>query len=215
MDTKNWFLPSNIPEHQKKAIIRILSATLSAVDPERAVKRCLIIENNFIRVKSKRIPICSNTRIFVIAIGKAAVAMAQGADRVLGEQYLNGIIVPKHFPETQILPEKYLIQPGSHPEPDEKSQQAAIAVLSLLEQTNADDVVIFLISGGGSALLSFPVNPLTINDLKDVTHHLLASGANIQEMNVVRKKLDQVKGGKLALAAFPSQNCQSCHFRCG
>ena len=139
----------------------------------------------------------------VIAIGKAAEAMVRGAASALGDHPLAGILVTPGAGH-DVCGLTRLV--GEHPVPGEGSHVAARAVLQELDRPRrAGEWVLFLISGGGSALAETPVDPLTMDDVADVHRLLVGCGADITEMNAVRKHLSAVKGGRLALAAAPAR----------
>ena len=205
MQTNLWNLPENIPPQYRQSLTSILQCALLAVNPSVAVKEYIHVSGDAIFVGDEEIYALQKTgQIKVVAVGKAALTMLNGLEEVLGDRIQSGIAVTKHKPSS-ILVKKYDIMVGSHPIPDENSEKAANAVLKYLHKSSPDDLVIFLISGGGSALISLPENPLQLAEIIDITKQLLASGATIQEMNTVRKHLEQVKGGKLALAAAPAK----------
>jgi hydroxypyruvate reductase len=206
METINWKIPGNIPNEHRESILRIIKSSLEAVDPYFAVKKSIQSEENGFSIDGKHYSINQNGKIKVVAIGKASISMTRGLLEVLGEKIHSGLVVTKKFSDEPIdNTERFNIISGSHPVPDEKSIIAAETVIDYLKDTKEEDIVIFLISGGGSALLTEPEDGLKLAHLQKVTQLLLASGANIQEMNVIRKHLDRVKGGKLAVAASPAR----------
>ena len=168
----------------------IIKKSIDAVLPDEAVKRAL--ENkNF-----------GNGRVRLVAVGKAAWQMAQAADKVLGKRIESGVIVTKYGYNKGPVADYTCIEAG-HPVPDENSFKATQAALALVKGLSQDDTVLFLLSGGGSALFEDPVIPG--KELADLTEQLLASGADIVEMNTLRKRMSRVKGGRFALACKPTQ----------
>ena len=200
MNLNSWNFPNNIPKPFSKDLKQIIGAAIQAVDPASAVIRHVGFQDGKLQINGKPVLDCKpDARFRVAAFGKAALEMVYGLDQVLGEQITGGIVVTKHAAVSCDLPgDRFSIYYGNHPVPGEKSVEAARAVVAFLNACNKDDVFIFLISGGGSSLLCLPEEPLTLKDLQAVTSALLASGATIQEMNIIRKHLDKVKGGKLA-----------------
>lgn len=189
---------------QSLAIKRILSAALDAADPVRAVERALSIEHGFLKINGQTYRLAEIAHLYVIAVGKAAPAMASTARTVLGAALDGGIIVSK-YATTHDLSDLSLHIAG-HPVPDERSLAAGEAILALLEQCGQNDFVLFLISGGGSALITVPESGLNLAALQELTSLLLASGARIDEINTLRRALDRVKGGGLAKAAHPARS---------
>lgn len=140
-------------------------------------------------------------RVVVIAVGKAAAAMAAAVEMVWGP--CEGLALTRygHGVPTQSIE----VVEAAHPVPDKAGQDAARRILALAESLGAGDTLLFLISGGASALLSAPLSTITLDEKAALTHALLASGATITEMNSVRRHLSSVKGGRLAAAAHPAR----------
>lgn len=193
------------PERQK-FIYEILYAALDAVNPEQVVKDAVIATPLSLEIQGQKFDLSHIANIFVVSLGKAAMKMAKALDDILGARITKGIVVTKHIPDhSSVNKQKYQVYAGGHPVPDENSVLAAKAVLELVASSKQSDLVIFLISGGGSALMTYPEDDISLEDFQNMTKLLLASGADIHEMNVLRKHLDRVKGGKLSLAANPAQ----------
>lgn len=165
--------------------IAIIEHSLREVLPDRAVENAL----------SK---ITTEGDIYVAAFGKAAWQMAAAAKRILEGRIRRGVIVTKYSHSKGTLPGFTVVEAG-HPVPDENSILGADMVMDVMSQAGKDDTVILLVSGGGSSLLEKPEEGLTLKDVQEVTEKLLQCGAAIQEINVIRKRLSAVKGGKLAL----------------
>jgi len=141
-------------------------------------------------------------RVVVIGAGKAAAAMAQAVEQHWPTP-LAGLVVTRYG---HAAPCKHIeIVEGSHPVPDAAGQAAAARMLKLVEGLSSEDLVLCLISGGGSALLPLPAAGLTLADKQAINRALLASGASISEMNTVRRHLSGVKGGRLAAACYPAR----------
>ncbi len=141
-------------------------------------------------------------RTVVVAAGKAAASMAAEVERGWAGD-LSGIALTRY--EHGLDLQKIKVVEAGHPVPDEQGAKAAEEILSLTQALNEDDLLICLISGGGSALLSLPAEGVTLDNKKAMNKALLASGATISEMNTVRKKLSSIKGGRLAVAAWPAR----------
>lgn len=171
---------------------QIIRASIDAVLPDAAVARALS------RYKANR-------SVTLIAMGKAGWRMADAAYRALGaEKVKQGIVVTKYDHCEGPIGCMELYEAG-HPVPDENGVKATARVLEMVRGLNADDAVILLISGGGSALFEYPTEGVTLEDIADVTRQLLACGADITEINCIRKRLSGVKGGKLALEIAPAK----------
>ena len=167
---------------------QIIRASLRAVQPDAAVARAL---QSFS---------CSG-RVVLIAIGKAAWAMANAAWAVLGPRITSGAVITKYDHSRGPIGPLRIFEAG-HPVPDEAGLRAAQAALELTRGLQEEDCVLFLISGGGSALFESPLVPLA--ELEDITGQLLACGADIVEINTIRKRLSAVKGGRFALHCRPA-----------
>lgn len=188
---------------QQANIKRILSTALEAANPARAVEQALSIHDGLLKIDQANYPLTEIANIFIVAFGKAAPAMANSAAMILGAALHGGVVVSKYATEHNL--EKLDLFLAGHPVPDERSLAAGEAILKLLTQCTKDDLVLFLISGGGSALITAPVEGVHLSDLQDLTSLLLASGARIDEINTLRRALDRVKGGGLAEAACPAK----------
>ena len=163
-------------------------AMLAAADPRRVLARHL--------------PPPPAGRTVVVGLGKAAAAMAQAVESQWTGP-LEGVVV---VPEGAALPLARLrVVESSHPVPDERSLRGARALLDAVQGLGPDDLVLALVSGGGSALCAWPVDGVSLQDKQALTRALLASGASIHEMNLVRAQLSAIKGGRLAAAAWPAR----------
>ena len=169
-----------------------------------AVHRALPLHNT-----AACLPAPPKGRTLVLGAGKAGGAMAQAVEALWpANALLSGLVVTRyhHTPERPAgLPQRIEVVEAAHPVPDAAGQQAAERMLALTEGLTADDLVLCLISGGGSALLTLPAQGLTLADKQRINKALLHSGASIQEMNCVRKHLSRIKGGRLAAACAPAQ----------
>ncbi len=148
-------------------------------------------------------------RTVVLGAGKAGGAMAQAVEALWpADKPLSGLVVTRYHhipPRPEGLPVRIEVVEASHPVPDAAGLAAAERILELTQGLTEDDLVLFLISGGGSALLTLPAEGLTLEDKQRINRDLLNSGANIGEMNCVRKHLSRIKGGRLAAACAPAQ----------
>lgn len=146
-------------------------------------------------------PLPSN-RLLVLGAGKAAAAMARVAEDHYGIP-LEGLVVTRHG--HGVACRSVQVMEAGHPLPDLYGQQAATHMMEMVRDLGADDLVLFLVSGGGSALLPLPAPGLSLDDKQAITRALLKSGASIGEINIVRKHLSAIKGGRLAAAAWPAR----------
>ncbi|MBA3530833.1 MAG: glycerate kinase [Ardenticatenales bacterium] len=186
----------------RRDLLAMMEAALAAVDPFAAVQRFLRREGDVLHIGDTTLSLADIDRVWVIGAGKAGAPMAQAAEAVLGAHIAGGVVVVKH---EHVVPLAHVeLREAAHPVPDEAGLAAGEAVLALAEQATERDLVLCLISGGGSALLEALPEPLTLEELQATTTALLRSGATINELNAVRKHLSCVKGGQLARAIAPA-----------
>jgi hydroxypyruvate reductase len=181
----------------------IFSAALEHVDVRRAVHRHVLCEGGVLRIAETALPLDAVDQLFIVAVGKAAVPMYQAVEEaVRGEGRLThrAVVIAPQPPAHPFAHAEFF--PGSHPTPDESSFRAADAVLSLLRTVTPRTAVLFLVSGGASAMMERPLDPaISLHDTALFHRALVASGLAIAEMNALRKHFSAVKGGRLAEAA--------------
>ncbi len=182
--------------------VRIFREALRAVDPRRCVLDNISLSGDVLRLGERTYDLSTYGSLYVIAFGKAAPAMASAVVDVLGRRVTSGLVVSNAPPSFALGGMRY-IQAG-HPVPDERSVDAAAEAVRLLEGAGQGDLVVFLISGGGSSLLCMPVPGVTLEDKRKVTDLLLRSGVDTLGLNVVRKHLSTIKGGGLLKKALPA-----------
>lgn len=170
---------------------KIVEQAIAAVLPQEAVKTALLARN-------------LGGKVYVVSIGKAAFSMAKAAKEVLASQLVKGIVITKYGHAKGHIDGVEVIEAG-HPVLDENGIQGTEKVLELVKQLTAKDTILFLVSGGGSALFEKPLDGVTLKDLEDVTGQLLACGADIVEINTIRKHLSAVKGGRFAVSCKPAR----------
>lgn len=168
----------------------IMRAALTAALPDTAVKKALL-----------ELPPVKG-RLILVAAGKAAWQMAAAAAQELGDRIDGGIVITKHD-HAQGSIGNLLIREAGHPVPDADSYSATQEAIDLVSELSADDLVLFLLSGGGSALFEKPLIP--VEEMDSITRQLLACGADIVEINTLRKRLSAVKGGKFARLCAPAR----------
>ena len=184
-------------------IAALIQAALAGADPYAAVKRALQVDGRFLHSGRQSYDL-ENGRVFVVSVGKAAASMAQAAMDVLETAVTAGVVITKYgsLPEKIFATETLQFFAAAHPISDRASVEATAAVITMLAQTTETDLVLCLISGGASALLTQPL--VSLLDWQQLNHALLASGCTINEFNTVRRQLDRVKGGGLVNSAAPA-----------
>ncbi len=173
----------------KRDALRIFQAGLEAADPAQAVKQAL-----------RGFP---GGRVWVLGAGKASARMALAAEQVLGARIAGGLINTKDGHLAKLR--RVELNECSHPVPDERGVEGAARIAAMAEQAVREDIVLCLISGGASALLPLPAKGITLEEKQETTKLLLACGANIHELNCVRKHISAIKGGQLAKLAAPAR----------
>jgi glycerate 2-kinase len=162
-----------------------------------------IASANPMKVVAPNLPEKPKGRCIVVGAGKASAAMAAALEAAWPDVAMTGVVVTRYGHAVPTL--RIKIIEAAHPVPDEKSIEASQQVLNAVKNLSADDMVIALISGGGSSLLVSPAGQMTLADKQEVNRLLLHSGASIQDMNAVRRRLSHIKGGRLAAAAAPAR----------
>lgn len=178
-------------------------AGISAADPESAVVEHLQIDGDQICFNGEKTSLNAIDKIWVVGFGKAAANMARGVESVLGERIHDGIVVTKYGHGASL--NKIKVLEAGHPVPDSAGVAATSKIMDMVQRAGSDDLVIFLVSGGGSALLVQPREGISLDDKQTITGLLLRKAVPIEQMNVVRKILSKVKGGQLALLAEPAR----------
>ena len=189
--------------NERQKAIQIFLAGVESVKPDNLIHRFVSINQNILQIEEIAFDLSVLQNIFVVGAGKACAAMARAIENILGSRITAGHIVTKYY---HAVPLQYVeITEAAHPVPDENGIKGTERILSIVNQAGKDDLVICLISGGGSALLADLPEGCTLYDLKALNALLLKTGVNINEMNCIRKHLSKVKGGQLAKAAFPAK----------
>lgn len=181
--------------------LEVFRRALAAIDVEKVVRESARREGDRFVVGDERIDLAQFKRVVVIAIGKASIPMARAVEDSLGDRISDGLVVTNAIigPPPRLLP----VIIGGHPQPQAGSLEAASRALKILRANDSEEtLILFLISGGGSALFELPIDAaITLDDLQTINRVLVGCGAVISEMNVVRRFLSAVKGGRLAAAA--------------
>ena len=179
----------NLMNKELRAVAdNIIDAAIKAVLPDEAVKKTL---------KDRKF----DGKVILVAVGKAAWQMAKAASDCLGDRINEGIVITKYGHVKEPIERIECFEAG-HPVPDENSFKATQAAIEMVSGLNKNDTVLFLLSGGGSALFEKP--KITGEELQDITNQLLACGADIVEINTIRKRLSEVKGGRFAKLCEPA-----------
>ncbi len=196
----------NVESHtlaeMRKDISDIFYCGLKAVEPGAAIKRYCHLADDHLYIGNRVYDLLQFNNLFVIGAGKATAPMASALENILGKRITKGVISVKYNHVTELSNVRQI--EAGHPIPDENGIKGTNAILDMAKDAGEDDLIVCLISGGGSALLPGPARGLTLQNKQDTMHVLLSCGAAIHEINTIRKHISQIKGGNLARIAYPA-----------
>jgi len=182
--------------------LKSLESALNAADPRQIIKSKLSLRNSTLQVNSHSFNLKKFRHIYVIGGGKASGSMAEALEELLDNRIKSGLVnVPRG---SKNKTKRIKLHQASHPIPDETGVEGTRRMMGIAEQAEKDDLIICLISGGGSSLMPLPRGEVSLADKKEITNALLKSGATINEINTVRKHISDFKGGWLAKKAYPA-----------
>ena len=188
----------------KEQLRRLFERTLDALAIAPALHRVLRLEGDTLAIGGERVDLTAVERLAVVALGKAANSMAAAALDVVAPRNVDGLLISAASPAGKLA--GFDSSVGGHPYPDEHSLRAAERALDLAARLSANDLVLYLLSGGGSAVCEMPVAAeISLEDCRNLYRLLVECGAPIHDMNVVRKHLSAIKGGRLAVRAHPAR----------
>lgn len=196
--------PSPLARRAREAALNAIGKALDAVNPRNLIKSRVTLSNDLLEVNGLRLKLSSFRRVFVIGGGKASGSMAEALEEILGDRIEDGVVAIPRGTSSLYRAERISLHEASHPIPDEDSVKAARRIIDLASQAGEDDLIICLISGGGSSLMAMPRQGVSLGDKQKITGMLLRSGANINEVNAIRKHISEFKGGMLARKAYPA-----------
>lgn len=185
----------------RRTALLVAEAGLQAIDTEQVIEHAVRIEGDTLVVENQRFPLASVKRLFVVGVGKCSLEAGAALERILGDRITDGIVVDVHEGALQ----KLRTFTGTHPLPTEQNVDATKEIITLLSGRAEDDLVLFVISGGGSTLLCQPTN-FTCQEESNVISCLSKAGADIHEINTLRKHLSLARGGYLAKHAYPARS---------
>lgn len=178
---------------------KIFAAAVASVLPDRLIAGAVTLEKKGLRVCDTVYPLRQGRKVHVFGSGKASVGMAGSLLSILRERTAGGVIITSQLPGDDLSP--LTVARGSHPVPDESSVAGAELLIKGLSVLDEDDLFIYLLSGGSSALVEKPLPPVSLGEMQETTRLLLANGVPIGQINAVRKHLSMVKGGRLGRCA--------------
>ena len=191
-----------MPRSLRSQALRIFRAAVRAANPAEAVLRHAKIGGGVLTAGRRKYRLSEFENIYVIGAGKAGAQMAQAVEKLLGPRITAGLVNIKYGHAARLR--RIELNECGHPVPDAKGEHGAARIAQLAQHASARDLVICLVSGGASALLPLPAPPVTLADKQATTRLLLNCGADIHEINCIRKHISLVKGGQLARLAYPA-----------
>ncbi len=196
-----FFSLNRMPEHNESVLLDLANKAMLSAAPEKLIQKQLSCREGKLVVQGKEFDI-SKGKLFVIGLGKASVSMAKGVEAVVGPENIeDGIVVSNTDAELS----KVRVIKSTHPFPSDLSVKAAEAVLELASKCSEDDIVLCLISGGGSALLELPEEGITVDDQIEATKTLIFHGILAEDIAIVRRHTSKIKGGRLAKEISPAR----------
>jgi len=187
----------------KKFLIETSLSAINEVNPYNLIKKVVRLDEDTLRVKNVAIKLRNYSNLIVFSIGKAAYSMAKGFQEILKHKIKRGVVLTKYGHSKGELQYFEIIEAG-HPIPDENSVHGAKRICEIARRADESTLIINLISGGGSSLFTYPDYGLSLKEIQEVTDILIKSGADIYEINCIRKHLSKVKGGKFAKICYPA-----------
>jgi glycerate 2-kinase len=194
---------SSLDRKARELVINALNTALEAVDPKAIIQSQIKLKGNTLKIGKLSFNLQSFGNIFVVGGGKASGSMAEALEELLGD-YIRGGIINVPYASPSYKTKRIKLQYASHPIPDISGVEGAGRMLDLVSHVKENDLIICLLSGGGSSLMPQPRNGISLEDKRMVTDALLKSGAMINEINTVRKHISSFKGGWLAKKAYPA-----------
>lgn len=191
---RNGGSPAN--QRARRLCLEAFEAALRATDPARAVEKWLRIESGRVHIGNVQTPV--NSKIRVIAVGKASAPMLKTSLRILGGHVVSGILASPRNSDLKINDKRIATFHPNHPTPNQEGVRASRRVLATITAMRANEVLLCLISGGASAMLPAPPADITLEDKRTITRQLIHSRASIHQINTVRRHLSELKGGRLA-----------------
>ncbi|MEW6592191.1 MAG: glycerate kinase [Candidatus Hadarchaeota archaeon] len=189
----------------REVLIEVVKIAIDSADPSLALRRRLKLKGKRLKVGDKEFDISKAKEVIVVGGGKASGAMAEALEDIIGDKITAGVVnVPKGLASKYHVKKIKLIE-ATHPLPTEVGVAGAMEMMDLVSGLGPDDLVICLLSGGGSALIPLPAEGISLDELQETTKLFLKCGADINETNAVRKHLSGIAGGQLAKAACPAQ----------
>lgn len=188
------------PDTEQEVALQCIEAGIQAAKPSMVIENHVALDGSLLSIGDDSYDLDSYDDVIVVGGGNGGATVASALETVLGDRLTGGVVVTDHPVEMDRID----VLPADHPVPSSSGVESTRTLISTLEAADAEDLVLFVITGGGSALMTAPAGGLELSDLQATTERLLASGATIDETNAVRKHCSALKGGQLAVAADPA-----------
>jgi glycerate-2-kinase len=188
----------------REGVLSSIESGIVAVDPRTVLERNFVLDGDVLKIKDRCFELNRFQNIFVLGAGKASGALAESVEGILSERIRGGTVNILEGTRSSYHVKKIDLVETSHPIPGEAGVEGAEKIMETARQARERDLIIFVLSGGGSALLPLPAVGVSLGEIKELTGTLLKSGATINEINTVRKHLSSIKGGQFARAAYPA-----------
>jgi glycerate-2-kinase len=187
----------------REIAIDVIENALKSINSYELTHSCISIEKDILFVGNNEYDLSKVSDIYVIGAGKASYSIAKALDEILGRKICKGVIIVKEG-ERRRLNNIKIIEAG-HPIPDQRGLEGAKEILDIAEEAGCEDLTFVVVTGGASSLIPLPSGKITLEEKRNVTDRLLRSGANIKEINTVRKHISSIKGGRLAKSIHPAK----------
>jgi glycerate-2-kinase len=187
----------------RRVVLDVLESAICAMDGRKLVRKSVAMEGDSLRVGSLTFDFSKIGDVYVIGGGKGSLSIAEGLEEILGSRIKRGVVIEKVGQGRKL---KWVdVVEAAHPVPNEDGVRATREILEIADSANANDLVFVCVTGGCSALMTLPVDGVTLNDVKELTEQLLMCGAPLLDINTVRKHISKVMGGRLAIRVHPAQ----------
>ncbi|MFQ6095840.1 MAG: glycerate kinase [Candidatus Bathyarchaeia archaeon] len=195
---------SSSTRRARELALNAIEKALNAVNPESLMKSKVVLDGDMLKIDGRELDLSDFRRVFIVGGGKASGSMAEALEEILGDRIETGVVVVPRGTSGKYNTSRIEIHEASHPIPSSDSVEGARKIMKIAEHAGEKDLILCLISGGGSSLMAMPRPEVSLDDKKRVTQMLLRSGATINEINAVRKHISAFKGGMLAKEAYPA-----------
>lgn len=186
----------------RKDLLNVLDEVIEEINPEKIIQNSISLRGSKLKIENKSFNLEKYKNIYVVGAGKATYYMAYALEKILGKKISKGLV---NIPEVLGKKLEFIdVNIASHPIPNQAGMHGSEKILKILNNANKDDLIIALISGGGSALLPLPFDGISLGDLKKVSELLVQSNAPIEQINIVRKHVSRIKGGRMSQLAYPA-----------